>query len=990
MVFAMLASSNVMAIDPPTIGGNLKDGNTYILFNLLQPNLYWSRTSWDGAYYLLSYDASNYKTSTFVAHKADDGTWYFSVTSTSTTTNEDGETVETEETKYVGIPSGSNNLNATLDEPAYWKAEKSDKDGYYFLTAVSGNGNSKVNGRFLHLNSGGIYVVITEESSNWFPDIYGGLQTDGDYEDAEYLLSSDGNYLPKDSTSLYWAFADTSAIADYKNKAELYSAIKDIEDNYADIEGFESGFQNLIDVATKYYTLEDFRAEDLEEALAIIKAKKNFYSEIETATTLYDNAEDQSTTGAKSLKTAIEEATSIFNSTSTMSDIETATEALKTAETNFSLGTGDLTALGNNMSFENLSNQGGTTTTTVVAPPYGWSMYVNGTNVSTADEIKSAGITGWCGINADATGALDGSYAWGIWNSSMPSLELSQTISDLENGTYIVQAALMVGANGNGSRRTTQRIFGNLNSQYFGAQEDYNASELDQLEVYSFEGLSEPVTDQELQEMTLKAYVYDGTLTFGFRTDGNIAAANRTTSNSAGGDGWFKLDNFRLSYSGYDVNDALDIYNHYKESLTDLNNSQMQKSVSETIISTIESTSVDASSSQDEITTAFLTLKDMYPVAKSSADAYEDLSEALEKHFENVETYGNYGGMDEYFDAVYDAEAAYGDGELDEAGIEKIINDLDSLFAIAKMNAVEYGDITETVIVNGSFEDLSNQGNSSSSGVVAPPAGWDLYIDGKKVTTASEIQAAGVTGWCAINGGDDISSYGATDENGDVISVQYVDGTHLWGIWNGNIPEVELSQSFSGLPAGTYTLGAYVMVEYQWAGNCLTTQRIFANKYVQMFASEDLCSVLPDDALEAQSIDANASDEDLKHLTFAGYSCTSDDVYTHTLRPMSLTFGVDESGTATIGFRTDNKQDGVAMGSGIGWFKVDKFTLSYDSDDIPTGINDVKTSGVSTTINSREYYSVNGARLSAPQHGVNIIKNVMSDGTVKVTKSIVK
>ena len=30
------------------------------------------------------------------------------------------------------------------------------------------------------------------------------------------------------------------------------------------------------------------------------------------------------------------------------------------------------------------------------------------------------------------------------------------------------------------------------------------------------------------------------------RTDNNIQAANRTNSNSAGGDGWFKIDNFRL------------------------------------------------------------------------------------------------------------------------------------------------------------------------------------------------------------------------------------------------------------------------------------------------------------------------------------------------------------------------------------------------------------------------------------------------------------
>ena len=134
----------------------------------------------------------------------------------------------------------------------------------------------------------------------------------------------------------------------------------------------------------------------------------------------------------------------------------------------------------------------------------------------------------------------------GIWNSGIPTVEISQTIEGLENGTYTVSAGLMVGANGNGSRRTTQRIFGNLNSAYFGNDFEYDHSLLDASEVYSFAGLTEPVTDQELQPISVRAYVYDGTLTFGFRTDGNIAAALRDASNSAGGDGWFKIDNFRL------------------------------------------------------------------------------------------------------------------------------------------------------------------------------------------------------------------------------------------------------------------------------------------------------------------------------------------------------------------------------------------------------------------------------------------------------------
>ena len=74
---------------------------------------------------------------------------------------------------------------------------------------------------------------------------------------------------------------------------------------------------------------------------------------------------------------------------------------------------------------------------------------------------------------------------------------------------------------GGGSRRTTQRIFGNECRRYFGSAENYDESLLDQNEVYSFEGLEESGNARMLQEMTLRVFVYDGTLTFALRTDNN-------------------------------------------------------------------------------------------------------------------------------------------------------------------------------------------------------------------------------------------------------------------------------------------------------------------------------------------------------------------------------------------------------------------------------------------------------------------------------------
>lgn len=978
-IAAMTAvSATAFAIDPPLKSEVLTDGNTYLLFSYANPSKVLSRTSWDGAYYLLDEAASNYLTGTgnrtvpFVAHKAEDGSWYFSV--------EENEMI----TSYVGIKSGGGNLHGDLEEPVFWDVENAPVDGFYMLKAKQ-QFNSYVEGMYLHLNNGCQYLVITYEGDSWFPDFYGGLQFETDIDGNQiYLFEDDGvNYKANDQSSRYWAFVSVENVPNVLGKATLYAAIKNLEDNYVTIEGYEKGFQDAIDAATKLYNNDPLYEEDVDEAMGLINAKLNLYKEIENAyVVLGDNSD-------VALEKAIDAAINQFNLMNNATDINNATETLKKAETDFQMGTGEVTSLGSNMSFEDLSSQNGEPTSSVQGAPAGWNLYINGKQVVTADEVRSAGVGAWCGINADGTGAKDQTYIFGIWNSGIPKVELSQTIEGLENGTYTVTAAVMVGANGSGSRRTTQRIFGNLNSKYFGDQSEYNEELLDKNEIYGFEGLTEPVTDTELQDMSVDAFVYDGTLTFGFRTDNNIAAANRDASNGAGGDGWFKIDNFRIVKQAFDADAALAIYDHFKAQLEESidGNVKIQKSIRDNVEDILNNKTVDASSSQDEIIAAFVALKDAYPAVKSSADAYQKLAAAIDHANEALFEYGNSLGADAFGDVVMNAEDAYEDEELDEAGIDEMIAKLVAAEDEMKKQVIEPGqDITDLVVKNPSFEDLSAQGGNPADNAQPAPAGWNLYINGELQTGAP----AGL-GWCAINHGDDISSKGITDENGEPINVQYVDGTHVWGIWNGSIPEVELSQELS-LPAGTYTLTCNMMVEYQWAQNCITTQHIFANNYICMFAGEGDYEFeeLPEDAQLAKTID-DAGAGDLKLLNFAGYTCADGDPTTSLLRPMTLTFGVDEDGKVKFGFRTNgNIPASQADGNdaGAGWFKLDNFRLNYDSEGIPTTVKSVQDA--TRTVEGQEYYTVGGARIAAPQKGINIVKTQLSDGSVKVSKTYVK
>ena len=183
-----------------------------------------------------------------------------------------------------------------------------------------------------------------------------------------------------------------------------------------------------------------------------------------------------------------------------------------------------------------------------------------------------------------------------------------------------------------------------------------------------------------------------------------------------------------------------------------------------------------------------------------------------------------------------------------------------------------------------------------------------------------------------------------------------------------------------------------MMVEYQWAQNCITTQHIFANNYICMFAGEGDYEFeeLPEDAQLAKTID-DAGAGDLKLLNFAGYTCADGDPTTSLLRPMTLTFGVDEDGAVKFGFRTNgNIPASQADGNdaGAGWFKLDNFRLNYDSEGIPTTVKSVQDA--TRTVEGQEYYTVGGARIAAPQKGINIVKTQLSDGSVKVSKTYVK
>ena len=976
---ALLASLHAGAVERPKLKTQAPvNGEKYILFNYARPDGYMSRTGWDGAYYFLGPNDSNYASHEFTAIQNEDGTWSFAII-------EEAEEEGAEPTyTYVALPGGSDNLNAKSSDVALWTLENGDYDGYYKLKAGEGNNYNCVD-LYLHLNAGGQYFVVSEpvNGGGWYPDYYGGPLLD---EDGSEVYDETETYIiMADKTSLNWAFVKADDVAGYIVYAAAYAAIQNVENNYLTKEGYEDGFKAAVDNVAAIYASENLDEEGLAAINALLNAKISLCEEIEKAKSL-------NTTGNETLANAVSAAQSVFNSSVNADELGSALENITEAEKNYLVGTGDFTSFGKNMSFEDLSAQNGNMTTGIGNAPAGWNLYIKGNLCTTEDEIKANGFTAWCGVNDDCEGeGKDGNYGFGIWNSSIPEIEISQTITGLENGTYVVSAGMMVGANGSGSRRTTQRIFGNLNSTYFASEGEYDLNRLDNSEAYSFANLSELVTDRELQPLSVRAYVYDGTLTFGFRTNGDIAAALRTTANNNGGDGWFKIDNFHITSKGYVGEDAAAVANHYLGLCKEYDgyDYQMQTAVREALHEKLSAYgTIDANTSVDEINAAIFTFKDELAVVSSSVKAYQKLRDALDVHAANLAEYDHYAGADAYSDAIMFIETDWEEGVYDEAGVEDAIARLDKAFEECKLSGVAVGIFVTDLIANPSFEDLSAQGGSPTSGTANTPKGWTLYVDGEESTDNSKYG----WGWCGINSGDPIS---VELEDGTVVDRQPTDGDNLWGIWGSNMHEVELSQTLTSLPAGTYVLTADVMVQNNWAGDNITTQRIFANDYIQMFSYEELYELnMPNDAKDAAYMDEVNPDADLKHITYAGYTCEANDRTTDLLHPMTVKFGVGEDGIAKIGFRTNGvNPDGLTFEeggrNGQGWFKIDNFTLFYESEEVPTAIGSVESSSL-TTIVARQYFTVDGVQLAQPQKGINIVKNIMSDGTVKVSKTLVK
>lgn len=150
------------------------------------------------------------------------------------------------------------------------------------------------------------------------------------------------------------------------------------------------------------YNKESVTEADNTAAQQMLDAKTKLYDEIKKAQAMLEERADAA------FQAAVDKALQTFATVTDPAQQATAQNELINAEVIYNGGQGDITNLGQNMSFEDLTAQNGAETTGVGPTPTGWNAYAGGKQVVTAEDAKAAGFTAWYGDQQRLRGQCQG------------------------------------------------------------------------------------------------------------------------------------------------------------------------------------------------------------------------------------------------------------------------------------------------------------------------------------------------------------------------------------------------------------------------------------------------------------------------------------------------------------------------------------------------------------------------------------------------------
>lgn len=580
----------------------------------------------------------------------------------------------------------------------------------------------------------------------------------------------------------------------------------------------------------------------------------------------------------------------------------------------------------------------------------------------TADLLKNPSFettTGWnnTGVAINTTHKNAESYQ-GTFN-------LYQDLTEIPEGVYeiTVQAMQRVDNNDNASKlypndvdEMTAYLYGNDITAKFASPYSYGMAEQKVTSGnadYAFNGKYIPNSMEGFAAACAESNEAYLTKVYALVTDGTLRVGVKEEARPAGHSGdWAIFDNFKITYRGNSETALQQCVNPLIAQANALLEGKMYEGKKSSLQKAVDA--VNTTLNMDNIKALALEIKN----AQAAIDAYKPLATAIENvkaRYESNETTANTSAEAKniYNTSLKTAEDAYNNGTVAEENIEAAIKELNKGYTQYFIYDVV------AAAKNGASVDISKVINNYDFATM-DKTGWTINVTQNKA--------------------------GGFDKDKNIKAVEFYDNKGF-----------DLYQELVGMPAGTYKLSARAYYRLSSGGNIDDVVNAFV-----YYANSKEADAEPVAKADVKSIYAGAITKDElgkvnltstdgmsayngsyyvpNNMTTGQRFLTSDEIGPK-YDSEEITFDYDGTSPFYIGVANTNKKQGND------WTFVKSFKLSYVKG--TTGIENINGEKAGDVV-STKIYDINGVQYNSLKPGVNIVKSVMSDGSVKVRKVVVK
>ncbi|MCM1107538.1 MAG: hypothetical protein NC388_00620 [Clostridium sp.] len=556
--------------------------------------------------------------------------------------------------------------------------------------------------------------------------------------------------------------------------------------------------------------------------------------------------------------------------------------------------------------------------------------------------------------------------------------DLSQTLTDMPNGRYKVtcqafyrprpsgtawtdyvdqnsDADVRLFLYGNSLSKAVKHVFDDQQPDQIYSDDVQPAGEGGMWSPNSIYGISAYFAEG-LYENELEFAVVDGTLTIGLRVEDPVIDA---------GNNWSAFDNFHLYYLGEQASDYAATIEALMNQVMEINASGnveegtvLTEKASGQIVDAnlLGAAALAADATVDQCVAAINALSEAIAYAKESQRLTKQLLASYNEYFDRATAVVNPANMDyvDFLDLIYeifDTDGVFESNELVQEYLDRLAPEF-TQFAISggigKATEETPHDIT-VVLVNPDF--FYNNGDSNY--------GW---------TNSPSVQA----------GVGEIYNGGAFDVNQKIV----------------------------GLVPGFYRLSADAF--YRLGSTENSTKFFYSDLYTDatIEGSEESFPMLygASHHVALKNIAEGASetkkyDDDVNIGAWANPAAEqTPELYVPNSRTGCTYYFESGVYTSSVNFEvTEEMGDTITIGIkkisdrvNTEWTPFDNFKLAYIGENAPTAIENVAVGGAKAEVVEQKFYTIDGMELARPVKGINIVKSVLGDGTVKVTKVMVK